>query len=51
MNGINASDVDLVEWNGKFYPTYLTGDQSTWVVANDASYDGTLLDLYRELWP
>jgi|GEM_PF-2376119 len=51
MDGINASDVDLVEWNGKFYPTYLIGDQSTWVVANDASYDGMLLDLYRELWP
>ncbi|MBN2316837.1 MAG: hypothetical protein JXM79_23110, partial [Sedimentisphaerales bacterium] len=28
--GINNSDVDLFEWEGKTYITYATGDQATW---------------------
>lgn len=49
--GTNNSDVDFIEWNGKVYFTYLTGDQSTWCFANDAWFDGTLIDLHRMYWP
>lgn len=48
--GINNSDIDFVEWNGQVYFTYLTGDQQTWTFANDAWYQGTLLDFYHEYW-
>ncbi|MBD9390275.1 hypothetical protein IB237_24035 [Agrobacterium sp. AGB01] len=49
--GINASDNDFVEWNGKVYGTYFTGDQGTWGVNSDWWYAGTLADLYHEMWP
>jgi len=48
--GVNNSDIDFIEWDGKVYFTYLTGDQQTWAFANDAWYDGTLLDFYHEYW-
>lgn len=48
--GINNSDIDFIEWDGKVYFTYLTGDQQTWAFANDAWYDGTLSQLYHEYW-
>lgn len=51
MDGINASDVDFVEWDGKVYFTYMTGDQRTWAGNNDAWYEGTFLDFYHEYWP
>lgn len=51
MDGINASDVDFVEWDGKVYFTYMTGDQKTWAGNNDAWYEGTFIDFYHEYWP
>lgn len=30
FEGINASDADLVEFNGMVYISYMTGDQKTW---------------------
>lgn len=51
MEGVNNSDVDFIEWDGKVYFTYLTGDQTTWAFANDAWFDGTMTDLYRMYWP
>ncbi len=50
MDGINASDVDFVEWNGKVYFTYMTGDQRTWAGNNDAWYNGSFVDFYHEFW-
>ncbi|MDR6702995.1 hypothetical protein [Agrobacterium tumefaciens] len=49
--GINTSDVDFIEWNGKVKFNYLIGDQSTWGISNEAEYDGTLINLYHEFWP
>lgn len=48
--GINLSDVDFIEWNGKVAFTYMTGDQSTWGFSSYAWYNGTLEDLYQEYW-
>jgi hypothetical protein len=38
--GINNSDVDLLEYNGKTYLYYATGDQETWGTVRVALYDG-----------
>lgn len=51
MDGINASDVDFVQWDDKVYFTYLTGDQKLWAGNNDAWYNGTIENLYEEFWP
>lgn len=51
QEGNNNSDIDFCEWDGKVYFTYLTGNQSSWARPNDAWYDGTLIDFYREWWP
>lgn len=49
--GRNNSDCDFVEYNGRVYFTYFTGDQATWAVNSDAWYDGTLEQFYHEWWP
>lgn len=49
-DGVNTSDIDFIEWEGKVYITYLTGDQNTWGGNNDAWFNGTLEDLYRKFW-
>lgn len=49
--GVNNSDCDFTEYNGKVYFTYFTGDQATWAFNNDAWYDGTLEEFYHEWWP
>jgi len=38
--GINNSDVDLIEYNGKTYLYYSTGDQETWGTVRIAMFDG-----------
>lgn len=51
LEGINSSDIDYTEWNGKVYFTYLTGDQRTWAASNDAWFEGSIIDLYHCFWP
>jgi alpha-L-fucosidase len=40
--GINASDADLVEFEGKTHVTYAVGDQLSWMNVKQGVYDGTL---------
>ena len=40
--GINNSDVDLFEWEGRTYVSYATGDQATWGAVRFALHDGPL---------
>ena len=49
--GINNSDVDLFEWEGRTYLTYATGDQATWGAVRVAQYDGPLADFCVRHFP
>jgi hypothetical protein len=40
--GINASDPELVEWQGKTYLYFAVGDQLTWMSLKRATYPGSL---------
>jgi hypothetical protein len=48
--GINLSDVDFIEWDGKVFFVYGTGDQRTWAHNGDAWFNGTLQELYSLYW-
>lgn len=49
--GINNSDVDLFEWEGKTYLTYATGDQATWGAVRTALYDGPMSKFFADHFP
>jgi hypothetical protein len=49
--GINNSDVDLFEWEGKTYITYATGDQATWGAVRMALYDGPMQEFFTSHFP
>jgi hypothetical protein len=49
--GINNSDVDLFEWEGKTYITYATGDQATWGAVRIAFYDGPMEEFFTSHFP
>ncbi len=49
--GNNASDVDIVEYQGQTYITYITGDQHTWGDVMLGQYNGTMKDFFLSLWP
>ena len=49
--GINTSDVDLFELDGKTYVYYATGDQQTWLHLKHAVYDGTMSDFLESYFP
>lgn len=49
--GLNNSDVDLFEWEGKTYLVYATGDQSTWSAARMAQYDGPIRSFLEGCFP
>lgn len=49
--GINNSDVDIVEFSGKVYVYYATGDQQTWGDLKYATYEGTLRDFLLSYFP
>ena len=49
--GINNSDVDLIEIDGKTYVYYATGDQLTWVNVKYAIYDGTMSNFFASYFP
>jgi len=49
--GKNNSDVDLIEYNGKTYLYYATGDQETWSTIRTAMYDGLMKDFFENHFP
>ncbi len=49
--GINNSDVDLFEYEGRTYIFFATGDQQTWGTAKIALYDGPLKEFYERHFP
>ena len=49
--GINNSDVDLMEWEGKTYLYYATGDQATWGAVRVAQFDGTMKEFFTGAFP
>ena len=49
--GINNSDVDLFQYNGKTYIFYATGDQETWGTIRVAMYDGTEKAFFESHFP
>jgi hypothetical protein len=49
--GINSSDVDLFEVDGKTYLFYATGDQTTWLELKRAVYDGPMSEFLAGYFP
>ncbi len=49
--GINNSDVDLFEWEGRTYLTYATGDQATWGAVRVAFHDGPMSGFFTGHFP
>jgi hypothetical protein len=49
--GINNSDVDLIEINGKTLVYYATGDQATWDDVKVAVYDGSMDAFFASYFP
>lgn len=45
--GINASDPDLVEFEGKTFIYYAVGDQRTWMDIKRATYDGPMAQFLK----
>jgi hypothetical protein len=50
-DGINASDPDLVEFQGQTYLYYSVGDQRTWSRLKRAVYPGALGQFFGEYFP
>lgn len=49
--GINNSDIDMVEWHGTVVFTYCDGDQRTWMNLRTAAYLGTAAQFFNEFFP
>lgn len=49
--GSNNSDTDLMEYEGKTYLYYATGDQATWGTLRVAMYDGPMNEFYEKHFP
>ncbi|NMC07172.1 MAG: hypothetical protein GYA24_18290 [Candidatus Lokiarchaeota archaeon] len=49
--GINNSDIDMVEWHGHVVFTYCDGDQQTWMNLRTAVYLGSAAQFFREFFP
>jgi len=49
--GKNNSDVDLLEYEGKTYLFYATGDQETWGTVRVAMFEGTEKDFFKGYFP
>jgi hypothetical protein len=49
--GVNNSDIDLFEYQGKTYLYYATGDQATWGDVRTAMFDGPLAEFYQSWFP
>lgn len=46
--GINNSDVDMIEHEGKVYGVYIDGDQATYGRLHKFTYDGTMAKLFAD---
>jgi hypothetical protein len=49
--GINNSDVDILEYEGKTYLFYATGDQETWGTVRVAMFDGNEKNFFEQYFP
>jgi hypothetical protein len=49
--GVNNSDVDLFEWEGRTYLFYATGDQATWGAVRTAQYNGPMREFFERSFP
>ncbi len=49
--GKNNSDVDILEYEGKTYLFYATGDQATWGTVRVAMFDGTERTFFENHFP
>jgi hypothetical protein len=49
--GINNSDVDIIEYKGKTYLYYATGDQETWGTVRVAMYEGSEKEFFERHFP
>lgn len=49
--GVNNSDVDILEYNGKTYIYYATGDQETWGTVRVAMFDGNEKEFFEGYFP
>ena len=49
--GINNSDVDLLEYEGNTYLFYATGDQATWGAVRTAQYAGPMKEFFVNHFP
>lgn len=49
--GLNNSDVDILEYEGKTYLYYATGDQETWGTIRAAMYDGIMKAFFENHFP
>ena len=49
--GLNNSDVDILEYEGKTYLYYATGDQETWGTVRVAMYDGAEKAFFESYFP
>jgi beta-xylosidase len=49
--GVNNSDIDLFEYEGRTYLFYATGDQATWGAVRMAQYDGPMEKLFERHFP
>jgi alpha-L-fucosidase len=50
-DGVNASDPDIVEFDGKTHLYYSVGDQQTWTKLKVATYPGSLSQFYKSQFP
>lgn len=50
VEGINTSDIDLVELGDKVIVYYLYGDQKTWHRGTRAEFDGTLKEFFEHYY-
>ncbi len=49
--GINNSDVDILEYEGRTYLYYAIGDQATWTTIRVAMYNGSMKTFYENHFP
>jgi len=49
--GKNNSDVDILEYHGKTYLYYATGDQETWGTVRTAMFDGKEKEFFESYFP
>jgi len=49
--GCNNSDVDILEYEGRTYLYYATGDQATWGTVRVAMYNGSMRKFYENYFP